>query len=97
MDTPTPPFAAMRRAQKLTQQQIAKRSGASQRFVSDLDRGACPRSIVLAAKVARTLGVTIDELFPDAADRALPERETDDGPEVDRSEEYAQPDAAEVA
>lgn len=60
-------------------------------------------------RLAETFGVQLQWLAfgegeaPTAEDvrlhveRTAPEQETDDGPEVDRSEEYAQPDAAEVA
>lgn len=75
----TIPFLAARTAADLSQSDLSDRARVSQRFVSDLDRGRVPRSLVLAARVARALGVTLDDLFPGAADVRL--RRDTEGPQ----------------
>jgi transcriptional regulator with XRE-family HTH domain len=73
--TSTPcPFAVARDRLNLAQTEVADRAGISQRLVSDYDRGHYPRSVVLAAKAAKIVGLTLDEMFPGAADVALDEQ-----------------------
>ena len=82
----TPPFHRARKARDLSQVQVAKASGASQRSVSDLDQGYVPRSVILAARVGRVVGLSLDEMFPQAAELPLPPRGEDEpeGPVVVR-------------
>ncbi len=56
--------ARLRKAQDLTQVDLSKRSGVSQAFISDLERGnrVDPKASILQA-LARALGVTVDELL----------------------------------
>lgn len=77
------PFQEARERAGLTQMKIAAAAGVSQRLVSELDRGHVPRSVILAAKVARAVGLSLDEMFPGAADE-------DVGPAVDRSHDFDQ-------
>ena len=76
------PFAAARARAGLAQTEVAARTGVSQRLVSDYDQGHYPRSVVLAAKAARAVGLTLDEMFPGAADIDLQTQA--DGPVVVR-------------
>ena len=85
--SPASPFRAARARLGLSQTEVANRAGVSQRAVSDLDNGHIARSVEVARAVARAVGLTLDEAFPDAR------FEIAEGPEVDRSSEYAQPDA----
>lgn len=73
-----PPFHRARKARELSQVQVAEASGASQRAVSDLDRGYVPRSVILAARAGRVVGLTLEEMFPGAADLPLPRRDEED-------------------
>lgn len=77
--TPSP-FAVARARIGLAQTEIAIRTGVSQRLVSDYDQGHYPRSVVLAAKAARAVGLTLDEMFPGAADVDLDRNVADDAP-----------------
>ena len=74
----TPPFHQARKARDLSQVQVAEASGASQRAVSDFDRGYVPRSVILAARVGRVVGLSLEEMFPGAADLPLPRRDEDE-------------------
>jgi len=74
MSANPPPFSVARARLDLAQTVVADRAGISQRLVSDYDRGHYPRSVVLAAKAARVVGLTLDEMFPGAADVALDEQ-----------------------
>ena len=58
-------FASLRRARKLTQEQLAERSGLSQQYLSSLERGQRNPSIVTIYVVATALGVShLDLLDP---------------------------------
>ncbi len=52
------------RAQKgLTQQELADRAGVSRQTIISLERGRYNPSIILAFKLARLFGVTVEDLF----------------------------------
>lgn len=48
--------------------QLSAASGVPQRTISDFDRGRVPRTVVIAAKLARACGISLDEMFAGAAD-----------------------------
>lgn len=70
------PFREARTTAGLTQMQIMAATGVPQRTVSDFDRGNVPRPIRAAARLAAQVGLTLDQMFPDAA--SLPLDEGDD-------------------
>ena len=54
----------------LTQTVLANDVGVSQNFLSDVERGKAIGDIVLYAKLARRLGVSIEDLVPDTEEQA---------------------------
>ncbi len=57
--------ARIRKAQGLTQEQLADRSGLTQQYLSDLERGKRNPTIVTIYEIAQALGVThIDLVQP---------------------------------
>ncbi len=54
--------ARLRRDAGLTQEQLAERSGFSQQYISDLERGLCNPTIVTLYELATALGVSQVEL-----------------------------------
>jgi len=58
------PLAFWRKKREKTQAQLAAAVGVSQNFLSDLERGKAKGDITLFAKLARSLGVTIEDLVP---------------------------------
>jgi DNA-binding XRE family transcriptional regulator len=67
LKAPTP-LAFWRKKRHLTQTVLANDIGVSQNFLSDVERGKATGDIVLYAKLARRLGVSIEDLVPDAAE-----------------------------
>ncbi|NTB87965.1 helix-turn-helix transcriptional regulator [Agrobacterium tumefaciens] len=62
-------FARLRREKGLTQEDVEARSGFSQQYLSDLERGKRNPSIVTLYEIAQALGVSHVELVtPDQAD-----------------------------
>lgn len=60
-----------RLASGLTQEQFAERSGFSQQYVSDLERGLRNPTVVSVYELAQALGVShLDLLRPDGADES---------------------------
>lgn len=58
--------ARLRKAAGLTQEQLAERSGFSQQYISDLERGRCNPTIVTLYELAAALGVSqVDLVRPD--------------------------------
>jgi transcriptional regulator with XRE-family HTH domain len=58
--------ARLRKAAGLTQEQLAERSGFSQQYISDLERGRCNPTIVTLYELATALGVSqVDLVRPD--------------------------------
>lgn len=65
-------FSRLRRRQGLTQEQLAERSGFSQQYLSDLERGKRNPTIVSLYEVAQALGVPyLDLLRPPRAKAGL--------------------------
>ena len=59
-------FARLRRERGLTQEQIEERSGFSQQYLSDLERGLRNPTIVTLFELAQALGVShVDLVAPD--------------------------------
>ncbi len=48
---------------RLTQQQLADKVGVSRQTVIAIEKGTYSPSVRLALKIARTLGVSVEELF----------------------------------
>lgn len=64
-------FARLRHEKRLTQEQIEERSGFSQQYISDLERGRRNPTIITLYELARALGVSHMELL--APDESGPE------------------------
>ncbi len=59
-------FARLRRRKGLTQEQVEERSGFSQQYLSDLERGRRNPTIVTLYELAQALGVShVDLVRPD--------------------------------
>jgi len=56
-------FKRLRRQKGLTQEQFAERSGFSQQYVSDLERGLRNPTVVTVYELAQALGVSHLELL----------------------------------
>ena len=63
------PLAFWRKKRGQTQTQIAAAIGVSQNFLSDLERGKVRGDVTLYAKLARCLGVRIEDLVPEESER----------------------------
>jgi DNA-binding XRE family transcriptional regulator len=70
LKAPTP-LAFWRKKRSLTQTAVAADIGVSQNFLSDMERGKAVGDVILYAKLARTLGVSIEDLVPDS-EKAAP-------------------------
>jgi transcriptional regulator with XRE-family HTH domain len=71
-------FARIRTAKGLTQEVVAERSGFSQQYISDLERGRRNPTIVSIYELSQALGVSyLDLLKPDGYSE-LPERTRED-------------------
>ncbi|MFL6843924.1 MAG: helix-turn-helix transcriptional regulator [Allosphingosinicella sp.] len=57
--------ARLRAEAGLTQEQLAERSGLTQQYISDLERGKCNPTIVTLYELATALGVSQVELVRD--------------------------------
>lgn len=55
-------FAAVRRENGLTQEQISDLSRISQQYLSELEGGKCNPTVITLNKIAIALGVTINDL-----------------------------------
>jgi DNA-binding XRE family transcriptional regulator len=69
LKAPTP-LAFWRKKRGMTQTALAGDVGVSQNFLSDMERGKAVGDVVLYAKLARRLGVSIEDLVPDAEEPA---------------------------
>ena len=59
-------FARLRREKGLTQEQVEERSGFSQQYLSDLERGKRNPTVINLYELARALGVShVDLVQPD--------------------------------
>lgn len=56
-------IAELRKAQHLTQQDLADRVGVTRQTIISLENGRYNPSITLAFKLSRTFGLTIEEIF----------------------------------
>ncbi len=56
-------FSRLRKRQGLTQEQVAERSGFSQQYLSDLERGKRNPTIVSLYELAQALGVSYLDLL----------------------------------
>lgn len=56
-------IAELRKAQHLTQQDLADRVGVTRQTIISLENGRYNPSITLAFKLSRTFGQTIEEIF----------------------------------
>lgn len=64
--TTTPhPVRAARKAQRLTQAELAQAVGVSRQTVVAVEQGDYAPSVFLALRLARTLRTTVEELFSD--------------------------------
>ena len=61
--TPDSPVRVRRRAQRLTQAELAKAVGVSRQTVIAVERGDYAPSVYLALRIARVLGATVEDLF----------------------------------
>jgi transcriptional regulator with XRE-family HTH domain len=69
-------FSRLRRRQGLTQEEVAERSGFSQQYLSDLERGKRNPTIVSLYELAQALGVPyLDLLRPPRRRPANPRRQ----------------------
>lgn len=60
-------FARLRKERGLTQEQLAERSGFSQQYLSDLERGRRNPTVITLYELAQALGVShVDLVAPDA-------------------------------
>jgi ribosome-binding protein aMBF1 (putative translation factor) len=64
LSAPTP-LVFWRKKRGLTQTALAADIGVSQNFLSDMERGKAIGDVVLYAKLARQLGVSIEDLVPE--------------------------------
>lgn len=54
---------AMRKAAKLTQQQLSEHAGVSRKSINAIENGVYIPSAVLALKIAKTLNATVEDIF----------------------------------
>jgi putative transcriptional regulator len=81
-DTLCNTLKVQRAMRDLTQAELAARAGVTRRSVNAIETGRMVPSVLLGLKLARALGVTLDELFRldgDAAESNLNEPGTDRG------------------
>lgn len=62
-------FARLRREYGLTQEEVEERSGFSQQYLSDLERGKRNPTVITLYELAQALGVShVDLVLPDGKD-----------------------------
>lgn len=71
--TTVSPVRARRRAQRLTQAELATAVGVSRQTVIAVERGDYAPSVYLALRIAKTLGATVEELFTEDDDTTTQE------------------------
>jgi len=70
-------FARLRRECGLTQEQVEERSGFTQQYLSDLERGKRNPTVITLYELAQALGVSqVDLVMPDQRDESNPSGET---------------------
>ncbi|RWD98343.1 helix-turn-helix transcriptional regulator [Mesorhizobium sp.] len=68
-------FARLRREKGLTQEEVEARSGFSQQYLSDLERGKRNPTVITVYELAEALGVSyLDLLTPRQPDSRQPKR-----------------------
>ncbi len=66
-------FARLRRESGLSQDEVEERSGFSQQYISDLERGKRNPTVITLYELAQALGVShVDLVAPDGEDEAKP-------------------------
>jgi len=61
----------LRKARKLSQEELAAAVGVTRQTITSLETGKYTASLVLASKIARYFGLTIEEVFLIDTDDAL--------------------------
>ena len=61
------PLAFWRKKRDKSQAQLALEVGVSQNFLSDMERGEAAGDVMLYVKLARSLGIQIEDLIPEPA------------------------------
>ncbi len=56
-------ISELRKKEKLTQQELGDRLGVTRQTIISLENGRYTASLVLAYKIARFFGITIEEVF----------------------------------
>ncbi|WP_123959767.1 helix-turn-helix transcriptional regulator [Corynebacterium pseudopelargi] len=64
---------ASRRALGMSQQALAEAAGVSRQTIANIERGSYAPSVYLALRIARTLALTVETLFPINADEGDPQ------------------------
>ena len=59
---------ALRKTQKLTQEELGEKAALSYKFVGEVERGEVNPSLDSLMRIANALGVTIGDLFPREVD-----------------------------
>ena len=54
-----------RREQFISQEDFARKAGITRSYMSHIENGKCVASITIIEKIAKTLGITLAELFRD--------------------------------
>lgn len=71
-------FARLRKERGLTQEQVADRSGFSQQYLSDLERGRRNPTVITLYELAQALGVShVDLVALDVTAHQVGEKEAD--------------------
>lgn len=60
----TPTIRSSRKGQGMTQADLAATVGVARQTIISIERGDYAPSVYLALRIARTLGHTVEELFP---------------------------------
>lgn len=66
--------AAMRRARKMTQQQVADHAGRTWEAVSNFERGKSLPPLEILKLIAESMGMTLSELFEGVDEASTPRR-----------------------
>jgi DNA-binding XRE family transcriptional regulator len=68
------PLAFWRKHLGFTQADMAREVGVSQPYLAQLENGQREGSVSVYQRIARRLGLSVDELLPDVDDPVLPDR-----------------------
>ncbi|WP_128889385.1 helix-turn-helix transcriptional regulator [Corynebacterium pelargi] len=64
---------ASRRALGMSQQALAEAAGVSRQTIANIERGSYAPSVYLSLRIARTLALTVETLFPLDANEGDPQ------------------------